>query len=160
MGSSENVRPPILHGTFSIAAYDPGTQSWGVATQSKYLAVGAVVPWARAERRRHRYPIARQRRLRPGQSGTCWRKIKRRRPCWRRSPPPTPIGTGGKSASLIGMDAQPTTPARSVFLGPAHVPGRAIPARATCWRAPTCWRRWPRRSSTRVTAAATISPSG
>ena len=48
MGSSENVRPPILHGTFSIAAYDPGTQSWGVATQSKYLAVGAVVPWARA----------------------------------------------------------------------------------------------------------------
>ena len=42
------MRPPILHGTFSIAAYDPGTQSWGVATQSKYLAVGAVVPWARA----------------------------------------------------------------------------------------------------------------
>ncbi len=40
--------PPVLHGTFSIAAYDPGTQSWGVATQSKYLAVGAVVPWARA----------------------------------------------------------------------------------------------------------------
>ncbi len=40
--------PPLLHATFSIAAYDPGTQSWGVATQSKYLAVGAVVPWARA----------------------------------------------------------------------------------------------------------------
>ena len=39
---------PVLHATFSIAAYDPGTQSWGVATQSKYLAVGAVVPWARA----------------------------------------------------------------------------------------------------------------
>ena len=40
--------PPVLHATFSIAAYDPGTQSWGIATQSKYLAVGAVVPWARA----------------------------------------------------------------------------------------------------------------
>ncbi len=40
--------PPVLHATFSIAAYDPGTHSWGVATQSKYLAVGAVVPWARA----------------------------------------------------------------------------------------------------------------
>ena len=39
---------PVLHATFSIAAYDPGTQSWGVAAQSKYLAVGAVVPWARA----------------------------------------------------------------------------------------------------------------
>jgi len=34
--------------TFSIAAYDPAAQAWGVATQSKFLAVGAVVPWARA----------------------------------------------------------------------------------------------------------------
>ncbi len=34
--------------TFSIAAYDPGRQEWGVAVQSKFLAVGAVVPWARA----------------------------------------------------------------------------------------------------------------
>ena len=33
--------------TFSIAAYDPGRQEWGVAVQSKFLAVGAVVPWAR-----------------------------------------------------------------------------------------------------------------
>ena len=46
--SRESVMPPVLHATFSIAAYDPGTQSWGVATQSKCLAVGAVVPWARA----------------------------------------------------------------------------------------------------------------
>ncbi len=34
--------------TFSIAAYDPAEQSWGVATASKFMAVGAVVPWARA----------------------------------------------------------------------------------------------------------------
>lgn len=34
--------------TFSIVAYDPGRQEWGVAVQSKFLAVGAVVPWARA----------------------------------------------------------------------------------------------------------------
>ncbi len=34
--------------TFSIAAFDPETESWGVAVQSKFLAVGAVVPWARA----------------------------------------------------------------------------------------------------------------
>ncbi len=34
--------------TFSIAAYDPGRQEWGVAVQSKFLAVGAVVPWAKA----------------------------------------------------------------------------------------------------------------
>ena len=37
-----------LISTFSIVAYDPGRQEWGVAVQSKFLAVGAVVPWARA----------------------------------------------------------------------------------------------------------------
>ena len=35
--------------TFSIVAYDPVAQEWGVATQSKFLAVGAVVPWAQAK---------------------------------------------------------------------------------------------------------------
>lgn len=34
--------------TFSIVAYDPSRDEWGVAVQSKFLAVGAVVPWARA----------------------------------------------------------------------------------------------------------------
>lgn len=34
--------------TFSIVAYDPGRKEWGVAVQSKFLAVGAVVPWGRA----------------------------------------------------------------------------------------------------------------
>ena len=34
--------------TFSIVAYDPGCQEWGVAVQSKFLAVAAVVSWARA----------------------------------------------------------------------------------------------------------------
>ena len=34
--------------TFSIVAHDPETDSLGVAVQSKFLAVGAVVPWARA----------------------------------------------------------------------------------------------------------------
>ncbi len=34
--------------TFSIVAYDPVAKEWGVATQSKFLAVGAVVPWAQA----------------------------------------------------------------------------------------------------------------
>jgi uncharacterized Ntn-hydrolase superfamily protein len=34
--------------TFSIAAYDATAKEWGVATQSKFLAVGAVVPWAQA----------------------------------------------------------------------------------------------------------------
>ena len=35
--------------TFSIVAFDPDTGSLGVAVQSKFLAVGSIVPWARAE---------------------------------------------------------------------------------------------------------------
>jgi uncharacterized Ntn-hydrolase superfamily protein len=35
-----------LVATYSIAACDPDTSQWGVATQSKFLAVGSVVPWA------------------------------------------------------------------------------------------------------------------
>lgn len=34
--------------TFSIVAYDPDEQAWGVAVASKFLAAGAVVSWARA----------------------------------------------------------------------------------------------------------------
>jgi uncharacterized Ntn-hydrolase superfamily protein len=34
--------------TFSMVGYDPQAQEWGVAVQSKFLAVGAVVPWAQA----------------------------------------------------------------------------------------------------------------
>lgn len=36
--------------TFSIVAYDPSSDppEWGVAVASKFLAVGSVVPWARA----------------------------------------------------------------------------------------------------------------
>ncbi|MEJ7819911.1 MAG: DUF1028 domain-containing protein [Rubrobacteraceae bacterium] len=37
-----------LVATFSIVAFDPETDSLGVAVQSKFLAVGAVVPWAKA----------------------------------------------------------------------------------------------------------------
>src|SRR6478672_1192921 len=32
--------------TYSIAACDLAVGQWGVATQSKFLAVGSVVPWA------------------------------------------------------------------------------------------------------------------
>ncbi|MFQ5986853.1 MAG: DUF1028 domain-containing protein [Thermoplasmata archaeon] len=40
---------PLRPGTFSIVARDSETGDLGVATQSKFIAVGAVVPWARAE---------------------------------------------------------------------------------------------------------------
>jgi uncharacterized Ntn-hydrolase superfamily protein len=37
---------PPRFGTFSIVAHDPGTASWGVAVQSRFISVGSVVPWA------------------------------------------------------------------------------------------------------------------
>src|SRR5437588_4845722 len=39
--------PPVS--TYSIVACDLESRQWGVATQSKFLAVGSVVPWAAAE---------------------------------------------------------------------------------------------------------------
>jgi uncharacterized Ntn-hydrolase superfamily protein len=36
----------LTYGTYSIAACDLESGQWGVATQSKFLAVGSVVPWA------------------------------------------------------------------------------------------------------------------
>jgi uncharacterized Ntn-hydrolase superfamily protein len=36
----------ILVATYSIAACDLEAGQWGVATQSKFLAVGSIVPWA------------------------------------------------------------------------------------------------------------------
>ena len=38
-------RAPLV-ATYSIAACDLEAGQWGVATQSKFLAVGSVVPWA------------------------------------------------------------------------------------------------------------------
>ncbi len=35
--------------TFSIVAHDPARKEWGVGVASKFLAVGAVVPWAKAD---------------------------------------------------------------------------------------------------------------
>ncbi|MBT8200312.1 MAG: DUF1028 domain-containing protein, partial [Acidimicrobiia bacterium] len=34
--------------TFSVVGWDEDTREWGVAVASKFLAVGSVVPWARA----------------------------------------------------------------------------------------------------------------
>jgi uncharacterized Ntn-hydrolase superfamily protein len=40
---------PQVVATYSIVACDLDAAQWGVATQSKFLAVGSVVPWAAAE---------------------------------------------------------------------------------------------------------------
>ena len=49
--ASFTPRPPareINCATFSIVAYDPDNEEWGCAVASKYLAVGNVVPHAKA----------------------------------------------------------------------------------------------------------------
>lgn len=43
----KNVEERIV-ATFSIVGYDPTTKEWGIAVQSRFLAVGSVVPWAKA----------------------------------------------------------------------------------------------------------------
>ena len=42
----KSVLPPVA--TFSIVGYDAETGALGIAVQSKFFAVGAVVPWAEA----------------------------------------------------------------------------------------------------------------
>ncbi|MGZ4419053.1 MAG: DUF1028 domain-containing protein, partial [Gaiellaceae bacterium] len=39
------ARSPVV-ATYSIVACDLDAGQWGVAVQSKFLAVGSVVPWA------------------------------------------------------------------------------------------------------------------
>ena len=48
MTASVNTPVPRWIATFSIVAADASTGQVGVAVQSKYFAVGAVVPWVRA----------------------------------------------------------------------------------------------------------------
>lgn len=43
------MAPAPRFGTFSIVAADRERGEWGVAVQSKFIAVGSVVPWARAQ---------------------------------------------------------------------------------------------------------------
>jgi len=42
------MRPFPRPSTFSIVAFDPRTEDLGVAVESRFISVGAVVPWAQA----------------------------------------------------------------------------------------------------------------
>jgi uncharacterized Ntn-hydrolase superfamily protein len=44
----QSMKPKLILSTFSIVGYDREAQEWGIGVQSKFLAVGAVVPWAQA----------------------------------------------------------------------------------------------------------------
>ncbi len=44
----KTLKQKDLVATFSIVGFDPETQELGIAVQSKFLGVGAVVPWAKA----------------------------------------------------------------------------------------------------------------
>src|SRR5687768_890727 len=47
-GFADSRAAPVV-ATYSIAACDLAAGQWGVATQSKFLAVGSLVPWAEPE---------------------------------------------------------------------------------------------------------------
>jgi uncharacterized Ntn-hydrolase superfamily protein len=46
--NAANAKADASVNTFSIVAYDPDKQEWGVGVASMFLAVGSVVPWAKA----------------------------------------------------------------------------------------------------------------
>ena len=46
-GNAKKNENPVV-ATFSIVARDPATGELGIAVQSKFVAVGSVVPWAKA----------------------------------------------------------------------------------------------------------------
>ena len=73
----------LTYGTFSIAACDLGAGQWGVATQSKFLAVGSVVPWAEP----HVGAVATQAYANP-----------RYGPAGARAAPPGPVRRGGRAS--------------------------------------------------------------
>ena len=54
--------------TYSICACDLEAGQWGVATQSKFLAVGSVVPWAAPHVGADRDAVVREPALRPGRA--------------------------------------------------------------------------------------------
>ncbi len=48
IATADDAVPPEVCGTFSIVAYDPETQELGVAVHSRVVAVGSIVPFAKA----------------------------------------------------------------------------------------------------------------
>ena len=94
--------------TFSIAACDLEAAQWGVATQSKFLAVGSVVPWAEP----HVGAIATQAYANPryGPDGlaAAARRALRRRDRRAADRPPTTAAPTGSSASSTRKDARRT----------------------------------------------------
>src|ERR687895_2785901 len=48
-GRATCLAPDMAVATYSIVACDLEARRWGVAVQSKFLAVGSVVPWAEPE---------------------------------------------------------------------------------------------------------------
>ena len=115
--------------TYSIAACDLDAGQWGVATQSKFLAVGSVVPWAEPHVGRDRDPGLRQPALRPRRAGLLRDGLGRRRRSWSAC---TEADEGREHRQLGVVDAQrrqrDATPARSAWTGPAGSTGPCFAA--------------------------------
>ena len=121
--------------TYSIVACDPATGDLGVAVQSKFLAVGAVVPWARAGVGAVATQAFAERPLRAGRPGAP-------RPAAR---PPTEVAARAGRPTTAMREPPPgghrrrprrrRDPHRPAVAsrGRAAGPGRGSPPRATSW---------------------------
>ena len=150
---------PLLLGTFSIVAADPATGQIGVAVQSKFPAVGALVPAARAGVG----GVATQ-----ALANVAWKDDALRLLAEGLRP------AGGGAAARSGRppgcrpaarprrregSRRPRSPASAASITRAASPATAMPCRATCSPGAPSSRRWPRRTRLRATRGAR-SPSG
>ena len=137
-----------LKSTFSIVAADPEAGEVGCAVQSKYFAVGTVVPWAKAGVGRRRDAGRRGRGLRAARAGGAGA----RRLARGRARAGARRRRRARDAPARSRHAPPArlrpTPVPSVSPGPATAPGRATRSRGTSSPPRTSSPRWRPRSST------------
>ena len=130
----------MIVSTYSIAACDLDAAQWGVAVQSRFLAVGSIVPWAEPAVG----AIATQAYANPrfGPDGLALlREGLGAEEVVQRSSLLTTAGTSGSSASSTRVETRLPTPERSASPGPDIARGRATPRRATSSSARRRWTR-------------------
>src|SRR6476619_7060718 len=116
-----------LVATFSIAACDLDAGQWGVATQSKFLAAGSVVPWAEPGAG----AVATQAYANPRYGPDGLALLRGGPGAEEVAARPTRGATTGSSGSWTRPADRRPTPAPGAWTGRAAAPGRATRHRGT-----------------------------
>ena len=155
--NTQHATLPVV-ATFSIVGHDPRNGDLGIAVQSKFVAVGAVVPWARAgvgavatqAWANTTYGPAALQALAAGRDPQQVIAARRRA---------TQAAPSASAGSWTRRGGPPPIPARNAPPGRAGAAAPISPRRATSWSAATRWMPWPRRSwSSRAAAAGELRP--